>query len=108
MTSVVWTCDTFENNLVIKHTITKYLKESCRYISNEHLSFKYFPETAFVREISANKTNDFGPYTHKWVKYVSLRFLQDSADKLGQEDFSGECLTIQSSSAMGKIFLGSL
>ena len=103
MTSVVWTCDTFENNLVIKRTITKNLKESCRYISNEHLSFKYFP----VREISANKTNDFGPYTHEWVKYVSLRFLQDSANKLGQEDFSGERLTIQSFSAMGKIFLGS-
>ena len=53
-TRVVWICDTFENNFGIKHTITKYFKGSCRYVSVQHLSFKYFSEIAFVREISPN------------------------------------------------------
>ena len=42
--------DTSENNLKIRHRITKYLKESCSF--EEHHSIKYFLKIAFVREIS--------------------------------------------------------
>ena len=42
---------TFENNLGIKQTFTKYLKESCCLTSGQHSSFKYFPKNAFVRKI---------------------------------------------------------
>ena len=52
LTSVVWTCHTFENNFRIKHQFVNYFKESCRLISNEQLSFKYFPTIAFTRDIS--------------------------------------------------------
>ena len=30
LTSVVWTCDTFEDFFEIEHNFEKYLKESCR------------------------------------------------------------------------------
>ena len=52
LTSVVWNYHTFENNFGIKHTVEKYLKESCRLNTDEQLSFKYFLNIAFVREIS--------------------------------------------------------
>ena len=33
--SVVWTCDTFENNFRMKHKFLNYLKKSCRCSFNE-------------------------------------------------------------------------
>ena len=36
------------------------LKESCRWSSDEQLSFKYFLYTAFVREISPTLSGGFG------------------------------------------------
>ena len=35
----------------IKHKFTKYLKESCCLSSDQHFSFKWFPENAFAGEI---------------------------------------------------------
>ena len=34
--SVVWTCDTFENNFWIKYKFWKYLKESWNFSPDEH------------------------------------------------------------------------
>ena len=38
---VAWTYGTFENNFVIKHKFTKYLKGSCSFGSEQHLSFAF-------------------------------------------------------------------
>ena len=48
----VWINDTFENNLRTKHDFAKYLKGSFYFILEEHFSFKYFPKSSFVKEIS--------------------------------------------------------
>ena len=66
--NVVWTCHTFENNLKMKHNFAKYLKESCRKRSDELVSFKYFLNIAFVREIPPKLSGGFGYYGHEWVK----------------------------------------
>ena len=50
LTSVVWTCHTFENNFGTNPKFPNYFKESCRYSSNEQLSFRYFVNIALVRE----------------------------------------------------------
>ena len=47
-TSVVWTCHTFEDNFVQNEAFANYLKESCRWSSDEQLSLKYFLNIAFV------------------------------------------------------------
>ena len=41
----------FENNFEIKHKFTKYLKESYCLASDQHFSFKCFPENASVGKI---------------------------------------------------------
>ena len=46
--SIVCYSNTFENNLGIKQKLTKYLKESCCLTSDQHFSFKCFPENASV------------------------------------------------------------
>ena len=51
-TSVVWTVDTFENNLAINHKFIKYLKEKCVFDFDQHFSLKYFLKIAFAKEIS--------------------------------------------------------
>ena len=56
LTSIVWTCDTVDNKFGIGHTTAKYLKESYRRCSEEHLSFKYFLKTPFFREIEHQKS----------------------------------------------------
>ena len=48
MTSVVWTYDTFENNLEINHRLEKYFNESSSLDSDEHFSFKFFLKFDFV------------------------------------------------------------
>ena len=48
---VVWTCQTFENNFGMKYKFAKYLKETCRYKSDEQFSYKYFLNIAFIKEI---------------------------------------------------------
>ena len=63
--SVVWTCHTFENNFGMKHEFTNYLKESCRWSSEEQFFFKYFQNIAFVREISSKLSGGFGCYRHE-------------------------------------------
>ena len=52
MRSVVWNFDTYENYSEIKNKFAKYLKGSCRLSFGTHLSFKYFLNIVFVREIS--------------------------------------------------------
>ena len=52
LTSVVWTFHTYENNLGVDHTFTKYLKESCVFDFDQRFSFKFFLKIAFIREIS--------------------------------------------------------
>ena len=52
VTSVVWTYDTYENNLGNDYKLKKYLKRSCWLVSDKDFSFKYFLKTVFVREIS--------------------------------------------------------
>ena len=49
--SVVCYSHTFENNFAIERKFSKYLKESCCLASDQHFSFKCFPENAFVSEI---------------------------------------------------------
>ena len=49
--SIVCYSHTFENNLKIKQKLTKYLKESCCLASDQHFSFKCFPENASVGKI---------------------------------------------------------
>ena len=46
--SIVCYAHTFENNLEIKQNLTKYMKESCCLASDQHFSFKCFPENASV------------------------------------------------------------
>ena len=52
MTNIVWTYDTFKNIFQINHKLETYLKESCRLVSDQHFSFKYFLKNTFVRKIS--------------------------------------------------------
>ena len=40
----------FENNFEIKHKFTNYLKGCCCLTSDEHFSFKYFQENAFLNK----------------------------------------------------------
>ena len=42
---------TFENNLRIQQKFTEYLKDSCCSPYDQHFSFKYFQENAFVSKI---------------------------------------------------------
>ena len=42
---------TLENNLLMKQKFTEYLKESCCSASDQHFTFKYFQENAFVGKI---------------------------------------------------------
>ena len=46
--SIVCYSNTFENNLGIKQKLSKYLRESCCLTSDQHFSFKCFPENASV------------------------------------------------------------
>ena len=52
---------TFVNNLGIKRKFTKYLKESCCMASDQHFSFKPFPQNAFVRKIFPKSSCLFWP-----------------------------------------------
>ena len=65
LTIFVWSFDTFENNLEVKHKFTKYLKESCGLEFNQHFSFKYFPKIPFVNEISPKSLGGFGRCRHE-------------------------------------------
>ena len=40
---VVWIYVTFHDNLNMKKSLAKYLKESCSLYANQNFSFKYFP-----------------------------------------------------------------
>ena len=51
MARVVWTMDTFENNIGIHHKFTKYFKDSCWLDFDQYFSFKYFLKIGIVREI---------------------------------------------------------
>ena len=66
--SVVWTGNTFENNIGMKLILAKYLKESCRQSSDEQLSLKCFLNIAFGLKISPKLSDGFGCYKHEWVK----------------------------------------
>ena len=68
LTSVVWTCHTFENNFRIKHKFAKYLKESCRLSSDEQIFFKYLLNISFVREILTKLSGGFGCYRRECVE----------------------------------------
>ena len=52
MTSVVWNYATFENNFQSNHKLEKYLKESCRLVSDKHFFFKYILKNVFAGKIS--------------------------------------------------------
>ena len=65
LTKIVWTSHTFENDFGMKHEFVKYLKESCRWSSDEHFSFKYFPNIAFTRKIPPKLSGSFGCYRHE-------------------------------------------
>ena len=67
--SVIWTCHIFEYNFGMKHEFTNYLKESCRWTSDEQFSFKYFLNITIAREISPKLPGCFGCYWHE--KYIS-------------------------------------
>ena len=73
MTSVVCTCDTFENNFEINHKFEKYLKDSCKLVSGEYSSSKYFLEIDFNREISIKQLGGFGRCRHEWGNTFILR-----------------------------------
>ena len=64
---LVWIWYIFEINFEIWHKFAKYLMESCRQSSEEHLSFKYFLKIALVREIPPKKPGCFGCYKHAWA-----------------------------------------
>ena len=49
MESIVCYSCTFEDNLVIKRKLNKYLKRSCCLASNQHFSFKYFFRKCFCK-----------------------------------------------------------
>ena len=49
--SIVCYSHTFGNNLGIKGNFKKYLKESCWLASDQHFSFKCFPENVFASKI---------------------------------------------------------
>ena len=51
----------FENNFEIKHKFTKYLKESYCLASDEHFSFKYVHENAFISKIFPKSSGLFWP-----------------------------------------------
>ena len=53
MSIVVWTYDSFENNLGINCKVEYYLKESYQLRSDQHFSFKYFLKAAFVKYLSS-------------------------------------------------------
>ena len=77
---LVWTCDTLNDNYKVRNKFAKYLMESYRLSSEEHLSFKYFLKIAFVREslqnclaVLAAKSMDgqFKPVAPKMVSLFS-------------------------------------
>ena len=59
---------TFENNLRTERKFTKYLKESCSLASDKHLSFKCFPENAFVSNMFPNLSGLF------WLLWVLMGY----------------------------------
>ena len=52
LTSSIWTDSTFENNLVINHNFTKYLKRICGLGSALCYSFKYSLKNALTTKLS--------------------------------------------------------
>ena len=58
--TIVCYSHTFENNLGIKRKFTKYLKESCSMASDQHLSFKFLQQNAFVSKIFPKSSGLFG------------------------------------------------
>ena len=46
LTRVVWTTDTFEDNIGINHKFTKYLKESCGLDLDQYFSFQKSKENS--------------------------------------------------------------
>ena len=59
--SIVCYTHTYENNLEMKHKLAKYLMESCYLASDQHFSFKYFLENAFVSKIYLKLSGLFWP-----------------------------------------------
>ena len=55
----------------MKHKVTKYLKESCIYSSDEQFFFKYFLNVSFVKEMLQRLPGSFGCFWHEWVKLMS-------------------------------------
>ena len=53
------TFDTFNNDFRVRHTLTKYLKESCRWSFGEHLSFNYFLKIPFIRAIKPKESGRY-------------------------------------------------
>ena len=54
-----------ENNFGIYIELTNFLKESCRFGCDLHVSFKYFPKEAFVQKILPKQSGCFGCYRHE-------------------------------------------
>ena len=59
--SIVCYFHTFGNNLGIKRNFAKYFKESCCLSSDEHFSFNYFHENAFISKIFPKSSGLFWP-----------------------------------------------
>ena len=61
LTSGVWTYQTSENNLGIKHKFKKILKKSCRFSCDQHFSIKHFlnPSNAETTFIQNTMTQNF-------------------------------------------------
>ena len=59
--------DTFKIIFGIYHKFTKYLKEVCVLVCDQHFSFKYILKILILREISPNWSGGFGHYRHERV-----------------------------------------
>ena len=66
LSSVVWTYASFENNLTIKFTFTRYLQESYESRSDVHFSFKYFSKNSLVSKILPKLSGHFCWGRHEW------------------------------------------
>ena len=59
MTSVVWTCNTFEDNFEIKQILIKYLMESCCIGYDIQFNTRIFQNKSSLKDITNNKSGYF-------------------------------------------------
>ena len=59
MTSVFWTCNTFENNFEIKQILIKYLMESCCIGYDIQFNTKIFQNKSSLKDITNNRSGYF-------------------------------------------------